>query len=140
MEFLTKQQMFDKAAAGVIAQGGPSSVGEGRQCLYIKEQGDKTLHCGVGHLLANNEMRKAWDENGYIAGHLIGRACTEDDLRNSGIEPTVENDIFLGELQCAHDQANNSFVLDFMRAFVCKMREIADHYKLDASILDKEAK
>lgn len=84
---MNKQELLNKAYAGIIAQGGPSF--ENGSCLYTSKDGK---HCAIGHLL---DIPAAYNKRTVSA--LPWNVLTELGAENS-------SDIdFLSRLQAAHD-------------------------------------
>ena len=121
---MTRQEMFNKAWHGVIAQGGPSNNKAGTGCAYRGEDGKK---CGVGHLIDDTTARR-WDRSSAPA---IGQRRASA-LRAAGL-PSEDKD-FLRRLQNAHDDAgmDSRFnpSVDFVAQFQANMREVADRFNL----------
>jgi hypothetical protein len=117
---MTRQEMFNKAWHGVIAQGGPSMV-DGH-CLYRGWNGRK---CGVGHLIGD-EVAHRWDmlkKSGvaFMSADMISKA---------GLAPSDQQ--FLVDLQNAHDASGNHGSTDkqFIAEFIKSMADVATRYSL----------
>jgi hypothetical protein len=127
------QQMFNKAARGVIKQGKPSRNKDGA-CLY---RGPDNCRCVVGHLITNKEYNHNMENKS--AGALLvnydfpaGKSPNFDFFSADHPFQKVGPD-FLGDLQRCHDA-----VLDdenFVSAFKERMLEVATKYNLDAKVL-----
>lgn len=115
---MTRQEMFDKAARGVIAQGGLSVDPNTERCLYIYGK----RRCAVGHLLSSEDARKA-----DLARSNVG------SLVRAGLLQADDKD-FLIDLQRAHDACVTA---DFPASFRRRMRAVARQYGLSAAVLDE---
>ena len=125
---MTRQEMFDKAYIGVIAQGGPSV--NDHDCAY---RGHNGRACVVGQLVT--------DEVAAILDSLTTLGIddildVDDDAPQWEWLPPYfrgEADV-LGELQSAHDgayfEAIDGTDEDFLEAFRKRMASVADKYGL----------
>lgn len=115
---MTRQEAFNTAYLGVIAQGHPSRTAKG--CLY---RGPNNTKCGIGQLLTDEEARGLDD-----TGDTGVEGVFKDGLLPSRF---VRGDLeFYVALQEAHDEASigdDEFVDDFKD----RMHVVADHYKLE---------
>lgn len=110
---LTRDEIIAKARDGVVAQGRLAKGNYGG-CYYINLKG--TARCGVGHLLAGDDMRRRWEGRGWSMANvreIIGTHWHPDhapvlaDLTASGLghdEATLD---LLSEIQNAHDRATD---------------------------------
>jgi len=119
---LTKQQMLDRAWAGIKAQGGKSVSGDGMSCRY--QMGDQ--RCAVGHLF-----------KGPVPPELINSNVPVQDawsfLLDAGIIRTTRytpNFKFLRELQEAHDGALNPMADINMDDLIHRFRSLATEWSL----------
>ena len=135
----THQQIFDDAATGVLAQGKPAK-GENSQtglvsCQYLTEDGRK---CGIGQLLANDEIRTKWDGIGLamtdVEGQLFLGSTHADmirkDLAASNLPADALSLDLMKRIQSAHDSASQES--DFVALFKNEMRLVAQDFDLDA--------
>lgn len=134
MKRLTKQEMFDKVALGILAQGGPSVRKEndgGWSCRYRGEDGRR---CAAGQLL---------DDKNYLP-RMEGKSVEwllpfdKDKIKSKG-ERQPE---FAAQLQWCHDNcvsvnANKTSDDDFMKKWKENMLDLAVREELDASVLTK---
>src|SRR5688572_22787664 len=123
---MTRQEMFDTAARGVIAQGRASCQGYG--CLYRLKAGGKVVaKCGVGHLIPDELYDQEME--GFSVQKLQGRY--PGLLRN-------EHDL-LRDIQRAHAGAAivSAYGSPFLSSFRKRMRDVACTHGLDASVLDE---
>ena len=103
---LTLQQAYDKAKNGVIAQGALANT-VGRGCMYLIP--DTDLKCGVGQLLADDDMRLRWDDKAWTACYIHDEARDLPDqlLKDMNTSGIIDLDKrFLHELQNTHDDAS----------------------------------
>lgn len=111
MKKLTHQQMFSRAVTGVVKQGALSV--EHGSCRYTLRRNGKTLHCGVGHLIASDlytsDIEGEAVTHATPDSHFFGDRQTEAlalALIFSGVDVTNEKTRnFLEEIQDAHDGA-----------------------------------
>jgi len=111
---MTRQEMFDKAYLGVIAQGRLGKTSGGTCSYTITGEDGKQLHCGIGLLLSPStlELLRVMDKNFSPVASI---------LRNIP-EPL---DAFLAiEIQRAHDNA------DTVAEFLDDMKVIASNLGL----------
>lgn len=128
---LTQQQIFDKALAGIRAQGGPSH--EDGTCKY--RRGGRA--CGVGQLIPDNAYDPVIDvEADPTVTGLRNCPQFRAALAAGGVD-LESNFNLLAELQMAHDAAlvgSSSGPVradeEFMPAFECRMRRLAYQFNL----------
>ncbi len=93
-----RQDHFNKAYLGVIAQGGPSydrNVQDGvGSCLYLAPNGNK---CAVGHILTKKELEDFGDFIGGV-GELANRMGLGPD------HPFKSDEDFYAGIQNIHDR------------------------------------
>lgn len=128
---MTRQEMFDKAYLGVMAQGCASYDTDRQLCMY---RGPNGTACGVGQLL-DDETAKLFDDQEHSAIRDIVFHATDDEDGDpelaKRIPAFVFSDVeFLDRLQCAHDSARAQFSSDFAFEFDRRMREVARKYGL----------
>lgn len=125
---MTRQEMFDKAARGVIAQGGPSGVRR-FNAIYCKYRGPNGRKCAIGHLIEDDEAAETLD--------ACSVAQTVGALARRGFLFSVKDADFLQRIQSAHDIAALSDDERFIREFREAMRGIAARYDLSPAVLDE---
>lgn len=129
---LTQQQIFDKAAKGVIAQGGPTRQVLGRhECSYFDT--DTFAKCNIGQLLTDDKANE-WQHRhriGSLEGFTTERKSNiiREDLGAVGIS-SQDNMRFLVELQVAHDDAKD------LTWYKKNMNNLAKEFELCASSLN----
>lgn len=130
MKRLTRQELFDNAARGVLKQGRRALDANGG-CLYLAGN----CRCGIGHSIPDGHegLQYKGDVEGLVGYHL--------DLADLFDAPINMN--FLRELQRAHDYAGTvisweGVVPDFASCFRKAMRDIAKDYKLNTDSLDED--
>lgn len=106
------QLAFNKAFAGVIAQGGLAKTAEGG-CFYEMANGRR---CGVGHLLTDEQLGVVRSVN-MISAPV--RWLVKDGVLDSSFGHP-----FFGELQAAHDDS------DDLSDFKHKMLQLAEKFGL----------
>jgi hypothetical protein len=89
---LTRQEMFDTAYAGIIAQGGPATTTNGA-CRYRRPSGNK---CAVGHLISDDKYDPDMEGTG-VTNPRVYKALGDDI--------SAEDISFLHSLQSCHDTA-----------------------------------
>lgn len=124
-----RQDHFNKAYLGVIAQGEPattpSSYGSsGLRCVYLTDNGSK---CAVGHILTEEELRKY----GSVMG---GVSDLWNDMYSRGDadyeHPFYADGSFYSAMQERHDDLMGYSGPEFVEAFKQEMREFAKIYEL----------
>jgi len=123
MKPLTRQELFDNAAKGVIRQGRPSFDPHGT-CLYFAGNS----RCGIGHSIPDGH------EGLYFRGDVKNLVFHYPDLAvlfDAGV-----NMDFLCDLQKAHD--SSAVMTDFLTCFRGVMQNLAKNYKLNADSLDED--
>lgn len=93
---MTRQEMFNKAVAGLAGQGFKRSVTSGGSCRYRDVEGRK---CAVGHLIPDEVYQSSFE--GKTIGYLL-KQCPELGTLLHGRSPTGE-EFLLELLQWAHD-------------------------------------
>lgn len=145
---LDKQELFNYAYNGVIAQG-ESSVNENGNCRYQAQARDGApLHCGVGHCMTEEAIAEFSDSP--MGVHGIGRYIFGQDtsgaesneirpadmVQYTDVEMVFKNNdnivALLSTIQCAHDEAHRDVDDNdvFLRLFKDRMAQIATEYKL----------
>lgn len=125
---MNRQDLFDRAVAGIRKQGGLALTDNGLGCLYLTKDGRR---CAIGHLLpeghpalspkvgmgVTNLFRNYPDLNTYFG-------VASDDIQ------------FLIELQRVHDKAGfatdytSNPATDHLPRFETAARALAEHYGL----------
>lgn len=114
--WMTKQEVFDKAVGGLLTQGCQSLKGGNKnECMY---RGDNGTKCAVGHLIDDDNYRP------NVEGHNIYAKEVQVALLASRVDIT-DDEIFelLQSLQRIHDESS----LDLWRE---RLEEIADYNNL----------
>lgn len=141
--YLTRQQIFDKAVGGVIAQGGASirfdgaryeygPAGTEASCQYRSGPTDTERSCAVGQLIDD----RFYDPN--LEGEVVDHG---DGILFTKILPSINLDRdmdFITKLQICHDQATENAVndTDFLHSFRSAAKEVGEDYNLTTEILD----
>ncbi len=125
---MNKQEIFDKAARGVLEQGGPSIDEDG--CMYRAPNGRK---CAAGHLIADEHYNPRC-ENGVVDPQEYGTGyaarCVRKALIASGVPPELH--LFVRSLQKAHDEVSTN--ASFMSDWTSRMRDIAAAHGLNTEV------
>jgi len=152
---MTKQEMFDKAARGILDQGGPSATDNGT-CKYRCANGRK---CAAGHIIPDAlftpEMEGTTcaplttDEKAPTQRYYETTSAFAERLRFiyhhtlvvGALEQLGADIDFARALQLAHDNVlSDRFggVSDdtFMSSWKENMRVLASQHGLDASVLE----
>lgn len=121
---MTKQETFDLAVAGVLAQGGPAVTDLGR-CQY---RGAGNTKCAAGHLIPDALYTRDMDDGGQIVTNEIARKVILD----------LGHDQDLVEaLQTAHDEPANAGWRGerYLEAFRAACVRVAAQFGLDAKLV-----
>lgn len=118
---IDKQELFDLATNGVIAQGAPAVLPAiSRQCVYVVDRGDcDDLKCGIGHCLTDTAL----DTYGMFRGSvtaLYAQAMIDNPLTNKKLDDDLM--IFLEELQNIHDNATRIDLENTEEDFIVKFQ------------------
>jgi hypothetical protein len=110
---LTNQEIFDKAAVGILKQGVRSEGGDGRRAVRCAYRGDGGLKCAAGHVMLDEHYNKDFEGAGVCLPSNTGLDCDpavkakRDQvvaaLKASGVE-TDDQFRLVRELQVVHDQ------------------------------------
>lgn len=123
---MTEQEIFNTVAKHLLKQG-KAATHEGKpyDCAYRGQGGTK---CAVGCLISDDVYDKKM-EGLYVTGLIEEFPVLEH------LAPHVR---LLGKLQHAHDDflAGSDHLISSMTAWRSKMRDIAELFELDASVLD----
>lgn len=117
------QELFNKAAQGIINQGYKPSVDEDNCCVYDNGRG---LRCAAGHLLTKEEL---------IAARAMEGSFIEEVIEDAGLERLKAHSVLIGHLQEAHDNALYGEE-GSRHTWERQMRAIAERFNLDPSVLD----
>jgi hypothetical protein len=90
---MNKQEAFDTACRGIIAQG-KKSADETGSCLYRSKDGCK---CAIGHLIPDEEYEPRMENKMIISYFTWIKSLNE-------IRKSENGELFLHELQRAHDK------------------------------------
>ena len=115
---MNRQQFFDTAIAGIIAQGGPSIDDKGN-CLYRAPDGCK---CALGHLIADEDYDPDFEDK------VPSTAASSHPLNLALGLTTFEDRNFAAALQGVHDCASK--LPDFMPAFIAEAEDFAGRHEL----------
>ena len=117
-----RQDHFNKAYLGVIAQGGPSKreFMSGETCAYLGNNGRK---CAVGHILTEDELKVM----GAFCGSVID---LWDEFFRDYDHPFSQDATFYEDMQDAHDEFFEYDEEEFVHRFKVKMMAIALEYNL----------
>lgn len=117
------QRWFNKAVAGLAAQGFERSISNGALCMYRGENGRK---CGIGQLIPNSSYDPSMEAKAVnLAFSFVEYEGPEVDggmlalflaLADIGVE--VMDDGFLSALQSAHDRGRNPALMRGNLAYV----------------------
>lgn len=91
---MTKQQVFDKVVAHLLAQGGRAMGDDGYDCAYRTESG---LMCAVGCLIPDELYSSATE--GQLVGAVLASSPELQKLFNTDV---LSSDL-LWDLQSCHD-------------------------------------
>lgn len=119
MKYRTRQELFDNAYKGVVAQGRPAYDDATDSCMY---RGPDNTKCGIGHSIPNYKYRKAMENRGATADVILTAAR---------IAP--EDTTFARRLQACHDDAaiSTSTLPQFLESFNRRMTVLAQSYHLE---------
>jgi hypothetical protein len=136
---MTPQEIFDKAFAGIVAQGKPAfSLESG--CEYVKEDGSR---CAVGVLL-DEETAKSWtgahvgsiDDLMYDFRQYHSRMGEKGTTYKLTIPQwVIDNAELLESIQDAHDASARFTYVEspelWLENFVGRMKAVAKNYQLN---------
>lgn len=125
---MTPQEIFDKAALGVLKQGRRSTngnIGGNERCMYRGEGG---LKCAVGHLIDDDDLAREMDAFGAIAVVL-----SDAELRAKMPEWFVREQSLLGSLQDVHDRNMSYGFQEAIHGF----RRVAKQRRLSSVVVDQ---
>ena len=95
---MTRQDMFNRAYRGVLAQGGQATDPDTGRCVYFDPETNR--RCGVGHVLPL-PIAKAWAERNEPGVRAVSLRAVEE----FGVD-YEEHSEFLESLQLAHDSGD----------------------------------
>ncbi len=116
--YITKQEGFNKAVAGLASQGFQQSI-SGETCLY---RGPDGRRCGIGWLIENKDYKSI----------LEGRSVDDADVMAAANINDQEDRHFFYRLQKAHDKALSPDAMKRM------LRFLAQDYNLEVPAELKE--
>ena len=123
---MTRQEYFDRAARGIIAQGHPAfgKLASGSaSCLYLAPDGSR---CAVGFHLEDLPKETL---------SYFNRAGGVGDIPEEDLPEFIAEDLsFFEALQTAHDSAQRSSE-DFLDNVRARMRLVASEYALSTEAL-----
>lgn len=120
MIILTRQEAFDKAARGIIAQGKKSFNPKTGFCVYRARDGCK---CAVGHLIPDDVPDESIGLGSIYLGNVVDHLFEAEMLG------------FLKHLQEAHDLCEDESGDEFLSEYRLNMVDVAKKYELDSSVL-----
>lgn len=136
---MTPQEIFDKAFAGIVAQGKPAFSDESG-CEYMKEDGSR---CAVGVLL-DEETAKSWTEAhvGAIDDLMYDFRQYHSRMGEEGAtykvtvpQWVIDNVGLLESIQVAHDASARLVYATspelWLENFVERMKTVAKNYQLN---------
>lgn len=153
---MDKQEIFDKVAAGIIAQGGPSlkirpaRLGEPIECRYRGENGRK---CAAGHLIPDADYRVSFEGLRFeslfyeTARHrAISGVPISDEFQALFTDPNAQE--LIQHLQTAHDWPPEGFQYwlgkdpvdcdkDFLAGWRERMATLAKDHGLSPAVLER---
>lgn len=137
-QYLTRQEIFDKAVGGVIAQGGASIEYEdgaydygAPDCRYRAGPTGTERACGIGQLIHDEHY------SSDLEGMPVN--CVEAPFRYVLVNIDIDHDRdFLACLQNCHDDATRDARsdTDFLHRFRSGAKGLAANYNLSTEILD----
>ena len=120
---MTRQEAFNSAYLGVIAQGGPAADLNGQSCLYRKVMKDGSVRkCNFGHLIPDDLYSKEFEsQKASMIMHKLPKTIHFDC-----------SDEFMNSLQRCHDYSTRDTISDseFLDAYRRRMRYFAVEYGL----------
>lgn len=119
VKYKTRQQLFDNAYKGVIAQGRPAYNDATDSCMY---RGPDNTKCGIGHSIPDYKYRKSLENRGATASEVMAAAnINPDDMT------------FARQLQGCHDNAaiGTNTTRRFLESFNRRMTALAQSYSLE---------
>lgn len=118
----TKQEMFNDAAKGLLAQGQPARNAKTTMCQYRTPEG---LKCAVGQLIPDELYRPEFDV--YVT---LTEMCEEIQLCPEDLTS------FAYDLQFAHDYADKH---DWLKDWKASMIRLGTQHNLDTTLVqDRE--
>ena len=113
MKTLTRQDIFNIAANGLLKQGKQSASGD--KCLY---RGPDGLKCAIGMLIPDELYEDAFE------GNSASKPSVRKALVKAGVPNTVGYKDFLDNLQDVHDDHQTG-------DWECELVNFAHHYDLN---------
>ena len=115
---MNAQQMVDKIAAHMVAQGQPSFDPEKQKCMY--RFGD--LRCAAGWLLLDEEYQEDFE------GEPVTKFKVRMALARSGVPQLLIH--LLREVQRAHDSTVSVPPEEFVATFADQLQSLCDDHNL----------
>ncbi len=126
---MNRQEIFNKAYLGVIAQGKPS-VGSSGTCMYESRDGSR---CGVGMLIEDKSLRQELDSLNETGISLVVENIIGGDSIFIDLPDWMINEVDLLEsIQEAHDAAAAIPQDDalFVGNYKSRMTDVAKNFNL----------
>jgi hypothetical protein len=120
-----KQVLFNKVVTHLFHQGERAISEDGKYCVYQRKKGRRVLKCAIGSIIEPKKYRPEIEKANVLA---LLRKCPEVIPK-----PYRKYDLFLRDLQYAHDDENYWLSEDAMKT--C-LRGLARRHEVDDSILD----
>ncbi len=112
---MNRQEAFDKAYKGIVAQGCISLLDNSFNCAYRGADGAK---CAVGHLITDEQITK------YAIGNTVAVYSFPEELIAELLPEDDDAMLFFEELQGVHDGAGG------VSEFKTRAAKFAKEYKL----------
>lgn len=116
-----RQEHFNKAYLGVIAQGEPAVDKATGRCQYLSESGSK---CSVGHILTEEELKLYGHCKGPVKDLYVAMGKPKD-------HPLDTDRPFYKDMQEVHDNLYTFTGSYFVGQFKQNMKLFAAKYKLE---------
>lgn len=120
------QDIYNRACAGVIAQGVPARAANGGSCQYRLPYEGGVLKCAIGHVLTDEQIKKYGVQESTNPHRFAPELLAE--LLPGMFRMNAQ--LFLVELQQCHDMAGVSTTGTFLEGFKKRAYGFARHYGL----------